>query len=195
MIIDALVEGMIDEAVARKIILTTGHAIGTCYGKRGIGYVRDKVKLFNRSAARGTMLVLVDFMDTSAECPPEAVSLYLPHPHPNIIFRVVVAEIESWLLADRFNLANFLCISQTLIPTSPEQVSDPKQSVVNLARGSRCKHIRDGLVPPPDATISVGKLYASELMLFVRDQWNLQNARRNAPSLDRCLNRLEMLRR
>ena len=193
MIIDALVEGMIDEAVARKVVQAAGHDFGTCYGKRGIGYVKEKVKLFNKSAPRGVMLVLVDFMDTRAVCPPEVIAMYLPHPHPNMIFRVVVAEIESWLLADGLNLADFLCISRTRIPTSPEQVCDPKRSVVNLARGSRCKSVRDALVPPRDASIPSGKLYASEMIRFVRDRWDLQNARRNAPSLDRCLCRLENL--
>ncbi|MDA8079927.1 MAG: hypothetical protein M0Z79_13455 [Nitrospiraceae bacterium] len=185
---------MIDEAVARRIIQATGHDFGTCYGKHGIGYVKEKVKLFNRSAARGVMLVMVDFIDTGADCPPEVVSQYLPHRNSNMIFRVVVAEIESWLLADRTNLANFLCVPQLRMPTLPEQVSDPKQAVVNLARTSRCRHIREAIVPPPQATITEGKMYATEIMKFVREHWDMQKARHNAPSLNKCLSRLEMLR-
>ena len=182
-----------DEAVARKIVQATGHSIGTCYGKRGVGYVKSKVKMFNKSAPRGAMLVLVDFMDTGATCPPQAVAQYLPYPNPNMIFRVVVAEIESWLLADRDGLADFLCISRARIPVSPEQLIDPKQTVVNLARGSRCRSIRGALVPPHGASVVVGKLYASEMIRFIHDYWNLRCARGNSLSLDRCLNRLERL--
>lgn len=50
MYLNALVEGSLDEAVARRLIRDTGHQFGVCYGKRGIGYVRQKIQGFNKAA-------------------------------------------------------------------------------------------------------------------------------------------------
>jgi len=191
MIMDALVEGLIDEAVARRIIVSSGHEFGVCYGKKGIGYIQQKIQKFNASAPRGLMLTLVDFMDTQLFCPPDVVHQWLPHRHPNMIFRVVVKEIESWLLADRVNFADFLHVSLSRIPANPEQLDDPKQTVVNLARHSRSKHIKEALMPGRATSAPVGKLYASEMISFIQNQWDVRVARGNAPSLNRCMSKLE----
>lgn len=191
MIIDALVEGLIDEAVARRIIVTSGHEFGVCYGKKGIGYIQQKIQKFNASAPRGLMLTLVDFMDTQLSCPPEVVQQWLPHRHPNMAFRVVVREIESWLLADREHFADFLHVSQSRIPQNPEQLDDPKQTVVNLARHSRSKHLREALIPNRTTSAPVGKLYVSEMISFIQNQWDVHVARNHSPSLNRCMSKLE----
>jgi len=191
MIVDALVEGLIDEAVARRIIVSSGHNFGICYGKKGIGYIQQKIQKFNASAPRGVMLTLVDFMDTRLGCPPEVLCNWLPQRHPNMIFRVVVREIESWLLADCDNFADFLHVPKNRIPTNPEQLNDPKQTVVNLARHSRSKHIRDALIPGCATSAPVGTLYTSEMISFIQTRWDVRVARRNAPSLNRCMNQLE----
>ncbi len=192
-IVHYLVEGGIDEAVAVRIIQTAGHIPGVCYGKKGYGYIRDKIQGFNRAVQQIPCLALVDFMDTGLVCAAEVVARWLPNRHANMYFRVVVREIESWLLADRTNLARFLRISITRLPATPEQIVDPKLTLINLARHSTSGRIREALVPEQGSTAQVGKLYTSELKRFVSEDWDLQIARTNAPSLDRCLRRLEGL--
>lgn len=195
MIIDALVEGITDEAVARKIVQTTGHGFGVCYGKRGCGYIKEKVGLFNASTPHRPMLTLVDFMDTDAACSPEVLSAWLPNRHVNMLFRVVVREIESWLLADRENFSKFIGISQSRLPTAPEVLDDPKRTVVNLARKSKYRHIRQAIVPSRNSSAQVGALYASEMIRFIGEHWDIQAARQYSLSLERCMKRLEQLRR
>lgn len=192
-IIHALVEGNLDEAVAIKIIEATGHTYGVCYGKKGSGYIARKVQSFNQTAQSIPYLTLVDFMDTHLLCPAEVVARWIPNRQPKMLFRVVVREIESWLLADRNNFADFLKVSPNKLPNNPEQVNDPKLEVINLARRSMSTRIRSALVPEIDSTAVVGKLYDSEMRIFINRQWDVQAARGKAPSLNKCLLSLESL--
>lgn len=193
-IISYLVEGEIDEAAAIQIIKIAGHEVGIPYGKKGCSYIERKIAQFNQTAQEICYLALVDFMDTkNFECPAEVISAWLPHRNNLMIFRVVVREIESWLMADRENLAKFLNINIEKVPLHPEVENDPKQKLVNLARGSRSSKIRNAFVPEKGSTAQVGKLYTLEIKRFISDFWNLNNARENSPSLDKCLLRLENL--
>ncbi len=190
-ILNYLVEGDIDEAVARKLILYTGHEVGASYGKRGFSYIQNKIGSFNKSAIDICYFALVDFMDTNLPCPGAVLSTWLPHRSQKMLFRVAVREVESWLLADRDNLASFLNVSQTRMPADPENSDDPKRTLVNIARHSSTKSIRDSLVPDQGSTAQVGKLYNSEMSRFVNDHWRPEIARNNANSLEKCLHRLE----
>jgi len=190
-VVNKLVEGSLDDALATKLIHSVGLIPGDSYGKKGYPYIADKIKSFNRSAkGEFYLFTLVDFMDSRLNCPSEVIMKLLPHPSPNMVFRVVVRELESWLIADRKNLAKFLKISLQQIPDNPESINDPKRTLVNLARKSSSSKIRSALVPETGSTSQVGKLYSSEMVCFIQKFWNIETATRNAPSLDRCLTRL-----
>ena len=195
MFINALVEGIVDEAAAYRIVLAAGHDWGVCYGRRGHDYIRKKLPGFNEAARDLPYLVLVDHKETRLSCAPEVVSRWLPRRHPLTLLRVVVRELESWLLADREGLAEFLNVPTGRVPSRPEELDDPKRTLVNLARRSRSRTIREALVPPSGSTRQEGALYASEMIRFIHKSWNIQAARRNAPSMDRCLERLKELPR
>lgn len=192
-IINILVEGDLDEAVAVKLIGRTNHIPGVCYGKRGCGYIKDRINGFNLAAGSLHCFALVDLMDTGLPCPSIVVQQWLPRRDPRMIFRVIVRELESWLIADPENLAQFLSIDQTLIRSNPEHLHDPKRELVNLARHSRSKKIRSALVPEPNSTAQVGKLYNSEMKRFIHSHWDIELARKNASSLDRCLTALQLI--
>lgn len=191
--INLIVEGDLDEAVAGRIVQTAGHDLGVCYGKRGYGYIQSKIAGFNMAARNVHYLALVDFMDTGLPCPAEVIAQWVPNRQQNMLFRVVVREIESWLLADRINLARFLGISATRVPVSPEQINDPKLTLVNLARLSKNSRIRSALVPDVGSTAQVGRLYTSEMKVFISGLWDIDVARSNSSSLNKCLLRLEEL--
>ncbi len=188
-----LVEGELDEVVARRLIKYVHHEPGVCYGKSSYGYIKNKIRNFNQAAPYAFYFCLVDFVDTKFTCPSEAISDWLPHRHPNMIFRAVVQELESWLLADHENLARFLHISSVLVPLEPEAVSDPKHEMVNLARRSRSSSIRAALVPEAKSTAIVGKLYSSSMSNFILNHWDISQAQKRAPSLERCIFRLREL--
>jgi hypothetical protein len=112
--------------------------------------------------------------------------------HPNLLFRVAVQEVEAWLLADRSAFATFLGISRDLIPDNAEQVDNPKEFVVSLARRSRKRDVRESLVPREGSTARVGRDYNGRLVSFVNADWQAVEAQKRSPSLKRTM---DLLRR
>ena len=104
-----------------------------------------------------------------------------------MLFRVAINEVESWLLADRVGFAEYLGISINLIPTSVDSLPDPKQSLINLARRSRKKNLRLGIVPGRNSTATQGPNYNECLIPFVKNSWNLEDACVNSESLLRAV--------
>lgn len=181
-----LVEGMLDEAVGRRIVQEAGGRVSVTYGKRGVGYIKNKIAGFNNMAQGVPLLALVDLMDTRIPCPVTVVERWLPSREKRMIFRVVVREIESWLIADRVNLASFLRVARKRIPRNPEELDDPKRKLINLARRSQSTEIQRLLVPNEDSTATEGIGYTSKLQQFVYNQWDPDAAAQRAPSLQRC---------
>lgn len=183
------VEGLLDEVVGSKILTTLGVGAHTVVGREGKASLLKRLASFNRSAASMTWVVLVD-LDHDAECAPPAAQTWLPKPAPRMVFRIAVREIESWLLADRESVAKFLGCPKALVPRDPDAVADPKQAVVNLARKSSQRAIREGLVPRGGSGRNEGPTYTSDVSEYVRRQWRPDVAARNSDSLRRCLHRI-----
>ncbi len=163
---------------------------GLVYGRSGWRSVRDNIAALNKACSFSPHLALVDFMDTQLPCPPSVVSTWTPHRHPDMVFRVVVRELESWILADRQGVADLLHTPLNRIPQLPEQEADPKHSLVAIARRSRSTRIKAALVPRPGSSAVVGPDYNAEMEKFVLGAWNPAAARTASPSLDRSLTRL-----
>lgn len=193
MIVNMLVEGVVDEAVARRLIAHCGHESGIAYGKRGWRYIEQRVASFNAAVGSQPLLTLVDLMDTGIGCAPKVVATWLPHRRPNSVLRVVVREIESWVLADRRAVAAFLDVALQKVPLRPEALTDPKRSLVNLARHSRTRAIREALVPRANYAASEGPLYSSELCRFIATVWSPDAAATCSASLAKCVRRLNEL--
>jgi hypothetical protein len=191
--VNLVVEGNLDAAVGERLLATTGLGLGTVYGKRGYAYIEANLCRFNQSAHVVPYLALADFMDTGQPCPSRVVAAWLPSPRSLMVFRVVVREIESWLLADRENVAHFLGVPRAKVPSQPELIPDPKQKLVNLARRSRKASVKRLLVPPSGSPGVEGPGYTSELIQFVLHTWDIAAAGANAPSLARCLHALDEL--
>lgn len=194
-VITAAVEGLVDEAVAKRLIIEAGGSPGPIYGKNGKPLLRNRIAGYNNAANHAPWMVLVD-LDHEADCAPDLCSEWLPTPAPRLCFRVAVREIESWLLSDRERLARFLSVPLARIPNAPETIDDPKQEMVRLAAGSRSRQIREDMVPRPGSGRSIGPAYTSRLIEFVttaQNRWRLGAAQANSDSLQRamvCLKRL-----
>ena len=194
MIFDILVEGVMDDAVARRLLTATGHELGSSFGRRGCNYIRQKINGFAQRARYGCpLLAMVDLMDFEFECPPSLSIALVPERPALLVLSVVVRELESWILADQDGIAEFLRVPRSLVPAAPETLPDPKRTLVNLARRSRRRSIREALVPVPGMSASIGPGYVVELQRFVTSSWQLADARNVSPSLDRCIRRLETM--
>ncbi|MEW6378311.1 MAG: hypothetical protein AB1611_01755 [bacterium] len=158
--IDIAVEDSLSEAVLRKVIDQSGRhwQVGTCHQRGGFGYLKQKIEGFNSAAKGKPFLVLTDL--DRADCPIALIQEWLTVPrHPDLLFRVAVREVESWLLADRTGLAQFLGIQESLVPGDPDTIPDPKQCLISLARKSRYRALRSDIVPLPGSTAKQGRNY------------------------------------
>lgn len=104
--VNVLVEGMQDEAVAKKLLMHVGLEIGTVYGRSGKPHLLKRIGAYNKAAYYAPWFVLVD-LDMDAQCPSHALTQWLSEPAAQMRFRIAVRSIEAWLLADRESIANF----------------------------------------------------------------------------------------
>lgn len=188
-------EGLLDEQVLRRLIAQSGRpfASGVCYGKRGREYLRVNAPRFNLAARQKPFVILVDLERDG--CAPGLLTEWLPNGvHPNLVLRVAVRMVESWLMADRAAFASFLGVSHDLVPLQPDGETDAKVLTVRLARRSRHRTIKADLVPSRGSTGLVGKNYAGRLSEFVLTRWQVERARQNSPSLERAMVALERFR-
>lgn len=182
-------EGLLDEQVLRRLLQQSGRsfAAGVCYGRQGRDNLAENVPRFNRAAAYQPFVVLADL--DKDECPPGLVRRWLSGgAHPNLALRIAVREVESWLLADRQAFAGFIGVPVARLPARPDDDADPKLLVINLARRSRYRTIREEIAPAPGSTSQVGKNYSGQLIRFVLQHWQVERAAPNSPSLDRAVN-------
>lgn len=191
-VIHAAVEGIVDEAVVRRLIAHVGGIAGDVYGKQGKGQLRKRINGYNKAAQYGPWIVLVD-LDHEEDCAPPLRKAWIDDPAPSLCFRVAVREVEAWLLADAERLATFLGTARSKIPAQPETLADPKSVIVNLARASRRRDIREDIVPRAGSGREVGRAYGSRMIEFASRHWRPEVAANRADSLRRaieCLRRL-----
>jgi hypothetical protein len=189
--VDIAVEDALSETVVRRLLdyADRGYAVGVAYGRRGYGYLRSTIQGWNRAAKGKPFVVLTDL--DRYPCPHALIEEWLPEPkHPNLLLRVAVREVESWLLADRINLARYLSISPNRVPVDPDSLIDAKASLVDLAGRSRSKDVRAGIAPKRGSTAKQGPDYNASLSDFASSTWDIDAARGNSPSLARTLARL-----
>jgi hypothetical protein len=194
-IIQSAVEGLVDEAVVQRLITHAGGLSGAIYTSRGKSALLAGLRAYNQAARHSRWAVIID-LDHDADCAPEFCAAHLPVISEFMCFRVAVREVESWLLADREQIAHFLGVPDNRVPQLPDEIADPKWQMVDLARHSRKRDIRDDLVPQPGSGRETGPAYPSRLIEFAGDTvggWRPDVAARASDSLSRCLHCLRRL--
>ena len=194
-VISSAVEGIVDEAVVKRLIVEAGGEIGPIYGKRGKSLLKQRINGYNNAAHHHPWIVLVN-LNREADCPPPFKAVWLQNPGPFMCFRIAVREVEAWLLADHERFASFFRVRLSDIPTAPELMDDPKEVVIELSRKSRDRDIRLDMVPRPGSGRKIGPAYVSRLIEFVSDAqkgWRPDRAARSSDSLRRCLVRIREL--
>lgn len=109
-------EDEVSESVVRRLLheCRRNYIVIHAYPTEGSGYLKANINAFNKSARVNPFLLVTDL--DQVECAPILIRNWLPgYKHHNLIFRVAVREVESWLMADRNNLARFLGISNSPI--------------------------------------------------------------------------------
>jgi hypothetical protein len=184
------VEGLPDEQVLRKLIAECNECfeVAACYGKNGSPAIWEDIEWLNNAARSIPCIALTD-LDKNP-CP---LGLIQKHQkrfpqgvHKNLLLRIAVREVESWLLADRNRFADFLGVDATKMPPQPDVLLDPKETVISLARRSHKTEVKRDIVPDRDGD-KEGRGYRRRIMEFAMKHWRADAAARAAsPSLRRA---------
>jgi hypothetical protein len=186
-------EDLLHLAVAEKIVTHFNCDVAASHNRNGCGRLDSGLKGFAAASTHLPWLILRD-LDNSP-CPSALLDKIMPErgEYPGMLLRVVVREVESWIMADRATLAQFLGLSIAKMPPNPEDLPHPKEALIRLASETRHRNIREGLVPRPGSGATVGPEYNSILEEYIWDRWDLEAAAQTAPSLARLLERFKEL--
>lgn len=150
-----------------------------------ITFWRD-ARRYNQAARLGVVLGLADL--ESFPCPSGLIAQHLGHgKHPNFVLRVAERMLESWLLADLEAMADFLRVPARLLPNDPDRLPHPKRALVDLARRSASREIREDLVPERGSSGVVGRGYVPRMADFIEHHWRPLKAEARSQSLRRAV--------
>jgi hypothetical protein len=177
-------EGPTDTAVARRLLNEAGFESGPEYVTGGKSRLDQRLPGYNEAGRHACWLVLRD-LDQDAACAPELVGKLLRAPAAHIRLHIVVRAVEAWLLADGDAMARALSVRASRVPGDPESELNPKNTLLDLARQSRRRAIREALLPADGTGARVGPGYAAFLIEFATGDWSPARAAQRSPSLDR----------
>lgn len=185
-IINLVFEDELSEYVLSKLLSCFGtkYQTGYSYNAHGFGYIKAKINGFNQACKALPFLVLTDL--DNYPCPLQLRDDWFSStPHPNMIFRVAVREVESWLLSDIEGFSSFTGVSRSNFPSKPELERDPQKILIGIAKRSRKRVIREDIVPISE-NAQIGPNYNGRLMEFVLNYWDIDNAMKRSESLRRA---------
>lgn len=178
------VEGITDAAVARRLLDEAGLRAGAEYVGNGKSALDQNLSGYNNAARLSRWLVLRD-LDEDAACPPELLQRLLPSPAPHMRLHFPVRSIEAWLIADAKTISQFLAVPETRVPADPDALPHPKRALVEVARRSRKRAVREAFVPAPGTSAKIGPGYAASLIEFATAHWQPAEAAKRSQSLAR----------
>lgn len=185
-------EDALSERIAESLIntYTPGLRIAVRMGRSGNGYLRKKLPELIRTAQHVPVFLLTDLDD--AQCPYRLISdwrnrLTLPE---NLVFRIAVREVESWILADPAAFSAHFGVPHARIPRNPDTLVDPKRTLLNLVRRYGNRLARQEILPRARSSAMIGVGYNDFLGRFVKEAWAPHRAANRSPSLSKAAARL-----
>jgi len=139
-------------------------------------------------------LVLLTDLD-SKPCASVLIKEWLGRNSPpiNLVLRVAVRDVESWLLADHEGMQQLLGKAKNVhLPLDPDRLPDPKRYLLSLAGKAR-RDVRDDLVETRGSSAIQGLGYNARLCSFVCTDWSIERASSRSDSLRRTRLRLSEL--
>jgi hypothetical protein len=185
-------EDQLSEEVGLKLAADAGLNVVQKLRRAGNGYLKKRMRNFCEIARQVPVVVLADLDRQS--CPVTMMRSWLrgQHPTPDLIFRVAVAEVESWVLADHRAIASLFKLHLGVIPREPDALPDPKATLIQLA-GRAPRIVREDLVPRGNSISSQGLGYNNRLSDLVNTSWDPDRAAARSPSLRRAQEALRKL--
>lgn len=185
-------EGISDAAIADRLCRLCGHTPLGAHGLIGKPALDRGLAGYNQAARVSPWLALRD-LDHDAECPAVLVHSLLPRRAAKMLLRVAVRSAEVWLLADRERIARYLSVPVARVPDFPEALERPKRALVDLARRSRNRSIREEMAPAAGRSTEIGPGYTARVIDFATRHWDPVAAAERSDSLARCIRALKTL--
>lgn len=183
-------EDDLSEAVMTKILMQFSGKYEICqsYSGNGFGYLKTNIRGFNQASVVNPHFMLTDL--DNYECPVALKNDWIDFKlNNNFIFRIAVREVESWILADRQGLAKFFNVSLINFPLNPDLEPNPKNTLIELAKRSKKREIREDVVPI-NKNAAIGPNYNGCLTEFVYKNWSIDNAVLQSESFRRAYEKL-----
>lgn len=192
--INLATEDELSEAVALRLIAEQPTLeVGLLLRRGGNGYLFSNLPAFREMARRVPMLLMTDLDMTG--CAPAFIARWigdrgLPR---NLLLRVVVREVEAWLLSDHDAIVEMMGgrVAGQLI-AQPELLLQPKEALLELARKAH-RDVRGDLLPTRGSDVKQGLGYNVRLIDFVNNHWDPERASARSDSLSRARIRLRDL--
>lgn len=187
-----VVEDAPSEAVLRRLVMSAKHHlhVTSVFRAGGFGQIKSRLENFRNACHVIPHIVMTD-LDTYP-CPHELLKDWKVGKLPDrMLMRIAVREVESWLLADREGIAKLIRVPLVKIPTNPDELPDPKQVLLNLARRSKSPRFASEFVPAKGSKAKHGPMYNEHLIGFATRHWDSSQAELASPSLKRTIKRIE----
>jgi len=196
------VEDIISKEVIKKLVEERNDTIRTHVIKfhpgfpavqRGCGGIKSKLNSFLEMAKLGQWVLILTDLD-QRKCVLELIQEWF---FPNfkigdlpkeVIFRVAVREVESWVMADRKAYAHFMGIAIKNFSDIPDELEDPKQYLFSIIQKKGKKKWHKEMLPRN--TAHIGPMYNEKICEFVKNKWSPKRAACASPSLQRAINAL-----
>lgn len=183
-------EGPTDEAVSRALVDDAGLSVALAKATHGKTKLDAQLAKYAAAADHQPFFVLRD-LDRDAPCAPTWLE---GRPRGRwLCLRLAVRETEAWLLADRERFAEFFRVAPSRIPHAPDELLDPKRTLVDLVRRSSSAQMKRDIVPGEGAHTHVGPGYVATVGEFASGFWRLGVASRRSDSLRRARDALREL--
>jgi hypothetical protein len=151
--------------------------------RNGYGYLRSRMKNWRELAHHQIVFVLTDLDKKS--CPITLLNDWLGDKGcpSNLLLRIAVREIESWILADHQGIRELIG-KNCNPPNNPDELPDPKQKLLVLAQKAP-RSVKEDLVAKDGAIARQGIGYNARLVDWVEKVWNPERAAEKSKSLYR----------
>lgn len=185
-------EDELSETLGEKLIKEANNKlfVSLKLRKGGFGYLKSRLGKLCELSKRQSVVIFTDL--DKVDCPKKLLDEWFAgiNKPDGMMFRVVVREIEAWVMADCAAFSKFFGVSPAKIPFNPDSLPDPKATLLKIVEGSR-REIREAMIAKKGALAIQGVGYNTLLCEFVRKEWSSSRALERSGSLRRAFERLQ----
>lgn len=186
-------EDALSEAIGLKLLaeIPSSYQVNHLLRKDGSGYLRSRMASWQQMAQRQVVLILTDLDQISCPLALRQAWHGKASPHANLLLRIAVREVESWVLADHEAITQLMG-TKAKLPAQPDELPDPKRHLLEIAKRAP-RSIRQDLVKESGVVTRQGIGYNARLTHWVETTWSPERAASRSPSLQRTRHRLQEL--